>query len=89
MAEQEQDGDPAKDLKRLLIKREIEKLSPAPRYVLFVDMLGFSALTEAHPDPDVWDFDSEHISSSTSESARQLGRFQVVLDNIERTLPPT
>jgi hypothetical protein len=46
-------------------------------------MLGFSALTEAHPDPDVWDFDSEYISSSTSESARQLGRFQVVLDNIE------
>jgi hypothetical protein len=34
MAEQEQDGDPAKDLKRLLIKREIEKLSLAPRYVL-------------------------------------------------------
>ena len=55
---------------------------PAPRCVLFVDMLGFSNLTEEHPNPVVWNFDSEDVSAGTSESAMQLSRFQYVLNTV-------
>lgn len=71
-------------LKNLLVRRMIEGQAPPPRYVLFVDMLGFSALTSKHPNAVVWEFgsDDEILASTTSESADQLGRFQHVLNTI-------
>jgi hypothetical protein len=52
--------------------------------VLYVDVLGFAALTERYPNPSI---DSESGSwqfSETSESASQFGRFCAVID---QTLP--
>lgn len=77
------DAVPVDELKRALTRRLIEDGAPKPRHVVFLDMLGFSALTEAHPNPIVWDFDSEDlILSETSESATQLSRFQHVLNTV-------
>jgi len=71
------------ELRRLLIQRQIESESPKPRHVVFLDMLGFSSLTEAHPNPMAWEFDSDDsVVSHTTESASQLGRFQHVLNTI-------
>jgi hypothetical protein len=54
-----------------------------PRFVLFIDMLGFSQLTEDHPKPLVYDFESrDFYVAETSESAKQLGRFQQVLNRV-------
>jgi hypothetical protein len=70
------------ELERLLVRQTVEAQAPPPKCVLFIDMLGFSSLTEEHPEPIVWDFDSDEISSTTSLSAERLGRFQHVLNMI-------
>src|SRR5437870_7862990 len=71
------------ELEKLLTKLAIEQQTPPQRHVVFVDMLGFSSLTEAHPDSIVWDFESpDMVASTTSESASQLGRFQYVLNTV-------
>jgi hypothetical protein len=75
------------ELERLLTQRQIEGRLPTPRYVLFVDMLGFSDLTERHPDPVVWDFEAEEFAASTTDSALQLGKFQHVLNSIAEWSP--
>src|SRR5262245_39756335 len=75
----------SKDLEKELMRRAVADQTSPPRYVLFVDMLGFSALTEAHPNDIDWDFDSpDGVHSRTSESASQIGRFQWLLDLIVR-----
>jgi hypothetical protein len=67
-----------------LLKREVMRLEPPPRFVVFVDMLGFSQLTEDHPDRTVYDFEStESYTATTSESAIRIGGFQYVLNSIE------
>jgi hypothetical protein len=48
-------------------------------------MLGFSALTEDHPDEEFFDFNEDDaiVASGTTESARQLNRFQHVLNSVQ------
>ena len=59
-----------KEPTKLLIEREL----PSPKCILYVDMLGFSNLTEDHPNPIVWDFDApDGIASETSPSEERLG----------------
>jgi hypothetical protein len=73
--------DGEKLLFKTLLKRQVLSQEPPPRFVLFLDMLGFSQLTEDHPKPVVYDFEScDSYTSSTSESADRLGRFQHVLN---------
>jgi hypothetical protein len=73
--------DPESALRRELIKRELRRSEAPPRFVLFIDMLGFSQLTEDNPKPLVYDFESrDFYVAETSESAKQLGRFQQVLN---------
>jgi hypothetical protein len=78
--------DDLSGLERLLARRHIEQTIPPPQYVLFIDILGFSDLTEEFPNPVVWNFgpDDTVISAATSESSQTLGRFQYVLDSLSR-----
>lgn len=76
--------DDPSGLEKILRRRFIEATIPPPRHVLFVDILGFSNLTEAFPNPITWEFgdDNDVVASGTSEAARKLGRFQYVLDSL-------
>lgn len=70
-------------------------ISPPPRiskhddaFVVYVDMLGFSAMTEAHPHSTVREVLSERDEETvtavrTSEAASLFARFHGVLDNTE------
>ena len=70
-------------LDREVLKQMVLAKEPPPRFVLFVDMLGFSRLTEDHPNATVYDFDSGDLYTAvTSESASQIGRFQHVLNSV-------
>jgi len=73
------DKDPKAVLREIL-----ERAAPQPSYVIFLDMLGFSDLTEAQPDAIKYDWDKDDYDSieSTSDSAEQIGRFQTVLNNV-------
>jgi len=43
--------EPKDKLENFLVRRMLEDAQPPPKCVLFVDMLGFSNLTEQHPNP--------------------------------------
>lgn len=73
---------PAKSLERQLQEELIKRERAEPRCVLFVDMLGFSALTEEHPDDIEWNFDSEEISAATSPTDKLIGGFQHALNTL-------
>jgi hypothetical protein len=73
---------PEKTLDRQLEEELIKRERPEPRCVLFVDVLGFSALTEEHPDDIEWDFGSAEISAATSPTSRQIGGFQHALNTL-------
>jgi hypothetical protein len=59
--------EPKDELKNLLIRRMLEGRQAPPKCVLFVDMLGFSKLTEQHPNPVYYEFgdDDDIIASGT------------------------
>ena len=73
---------PVKSLDRQLQEELIKRHRAEPRCVLFVDMLGFSALTEQHPDHIEWDFGSQEISAATSPTDKQIGGFQHALNTL-------
>lgn len=73
---------PSKDLERVLQERLIQEQTPKPRCVVFVDMLGFSQLTEDHPNDIDWNFGSTEITSATSQTEKQIGAFQHALNTI-------
>ena len=72
--------DDRQDFHQRLVRRLIEARSGRPCYVLYLDALRASVLTEAHPDPKTYDFEAEDLRLATGESAQQRDIFQRVLD---------
>src|SRR5262245_22198841 len=65
-----------------LMKQELRKLSSTPKYVAFMDMLGFSDLVKEFPDSLSIEVEEATLLTGTSKSSERFGRFHHVLDTI-------
>ena len=70
-------------LKNVLVERELEKYAFPTKYVGFVDMLGFSALTKQFPGTmTLKENEDSSLSAGTSKSAERFGHFHAILDRM-------
>ncbi len=75
-------------LSNLLTERELQKAAFPTKYVGFIDMLGFSALSKEFPGSMTLEVNEDYSSlvTSTSKSAERFGHFHSILDHMASEL---